>query len=139
MKHSASVAVVLCAGVLGFAGSAAAQGACQTSGTLTQAVGNVVVDQGAGFKPASVGASLRSGDMVAVRGPGNAVVDFGSQRIVTVPGSSTQVLQPPGCAPVPNNTAQVVVPTLILIGGVWTAVEISDNNNKKIPFIPISP
>ncbi|QFR33444.1 hypothetical protein [Ancylobacter sp. TS-1] len=137
MKRTASAVVVLCAGILGFAGSAAAQGTCGTSGTLTQVVGNVVVDQGAGFKSASVGSSLKAGDKVAVRGPGNAVVDFGSQRLVTVTGSTTRVIQAPGCAFVPNDVAKIVVPTMILVGGVWTAVEISDN--KKNRFIPISP
>lgn len=139
MYRSVLAMSVIGAGFVGFIGSAAAQGACQTSGTVTQVVGNVLVDQGAGFRTASVGTSVGSGDRISVRGPGRAVVNFGSQQTISVPGSTTQVLRPPGCGLInPNNAAKIIVPSAIIAGGTFAAVEISDSE-KKLPYRPISP
>lgn len=81
----------------GFVGGAAAQGDCQTTGQLASAVGSVMVDKGNGFAPGVIGTSLKTGDKVSVRGQGNAVVDFGDNRTVTIPSSTTETLRAPGC------------------------------------------
>lgn len=117
-------------------GVASAQGTC--SGVVVAAQGTVMVDRGAGFSPASVGASVQAGNRISVQGPGNAVVDFGGNRTVTIPASSTQTL--PGCGLFTTaDTGAIVVGTVVIAGGIGAAIALSNDDNNKTPFFPISP
>nr|WP_281493581.1 hypothetical protein [Ancylobacter koreensis] len=138
--YRAGTVVATCGLVmLGFAGAARAD-VCQTAGTLTEVAGTVVVDKGNGFVPGTVGTSLKSGDKVAVQGSGSAVVDFGSDRTVTVPGSTTETLKIPGCGlTLTEDPTGLIVTTTVIAGGITAAVLVSDSDDKKVPFIPISP
>ncbi|TCK16732.1 hypothetical protein EV667_4325 [Ancylobacter aquaticus] len=129
--------------IVGFAsivalGSAVAD-ECQTAGTLTEVVGTVFVDKGQGFTPGVVGASLKNGDKVAVQGSGSAVVDFGNERMVTVPGSTTETLRAPGCGFVLDETGAVIVGAVAVGGGIAAAIAVSDSSSNRIPFFPVSP
>lgn len=138
MKRST---VSMVAGVvlsLGAAGTAAAD-VCETAGTLTEVVGSVMVDKGQGFAPGAVGMSLKGGDKVSVQGPGSAVVDFGSQRTVTVPGSTTETLRVPGCGLVIDSTTGAIVGVVAVGGGIAAAIALSDSSSSSIPFFPVSP
>ena len=134
------VAYVSVAGLvsLGMIGSAAAD-ACQTTGTLAEAVGTVLVDKGQGFAPGVVGASLKGGDKVAVQGPGSAVVDFGNQRTVTVPSSTTETLRVPGCGLALDNSTGLVIGTVAVVGGIAAAIALSNNDSKNGIIFPVSP
>lgn len=127
----------------GAAGSAAAQDACQTAGRLASAVGSVMIDKGNGFTPGVIGTSLKTGDKVSVRGQGNAVVDFGDNRTVTVPSSTTETLRAPGCGfGVTNsggNPALGIGGMLAATGGVAAAISSIDNGGSSVIIIPVSP
>jgi len=123
---------------LGMIGSAAAD-ACQTTGTLAEAVGTVLVDKGQGFAPGVVGASLKGGDKVAVQGPGSAVVDFGNERTVTVPSSTTETLRVPGCGVVLDSSTGLVIGTVAVGGGIAAAIALSNNDSKNGIIFPVSP
>lgn len=135
MNRILSLMALAGAVAVGSAGTASAQGTC--SGVLVTAQGTVLVDRGAGFTPASVGTAVQAGNRISVQGPGNAVVDFGGARTVTVPGSSTQTL--PSCGLFQDaNTGAVVVGTVVVAGGIGAAIALS-NDDSKTPFFPISP
>lgn len=138
MKSSVWVGVIAGVASLAALGSAAAD-ECQTAGTLTEIVGTVVVDKGEGFAPAVVGTSLKNGDKVAVQGSGSAVVDFGKERTVTVPGSTTETLRAPGCGVVLDETGAVIVGTVAIGGGIAAALAASDGSSNRTPFFPVSP
>lgn len=138
MNRSVAYAVVVGFSFLGMAGSAVAD-ACQATGTLTEAVGTVLVDRGQGFANASVGASLKGGDMVSVQGAGSAVVDFGSNRSVMVPGSTTETLRVPGCDVAIDSNTGLVIGAVAVGGGVAAAVALSDNGNGNGFIFPVSP
>jgi hypothetical protein len=122
---------------VGGASIASAQVACSTSGVLVAAQGTVLLDRGAGFAPASVGTSVQAGNRISVQGAGNAMVDFGGARTVTVSSSSTQTL--PGCGLFQDaNTGAVVVGTVVVAGGIGAAIALS-NDDSSTPFFPISP
>lgn len=128
---------------LGAVGSAAAQDACQTGGRLTQAVGSVMVDKGTGFAPGVLGTSLVSGDKVSVLGQGKAVVDFGSDRTLTVASSTTEIVNVPGCGFGLTNSGTVnpalaIAGTLAVGAGLSAAISAADNTNGTI-IIPVSP
>lgn len=123
---------------LGMIGSAAAD-ACQTTGTLAEAVGTVLVDRGQGFASAAVGASLKGGDKVAVQGPGRAVVDFGNERTLTVPSSTTETLRVPGCGLAIDASTGLVVGTVAVGGGIAAAIALSDNGSDTRIIFPVSP
>lgn len=124
--------------------TAQAQDACQTGGTLTQAVGSVMVDKGRGFVPGVIGTSLKGGDRISVRGPGSATVDFGSNRTLMVPASTTEVIRVPGCGLLQTNAGSVN-PALgiagMLAGGGALAAIISTTTDEKrrTVFFPVSP
>ncbi|MDQ0348994.1 hypothetical protein J2S76_003428 [Ancylobacter vacuolatus] len=124
--------------MLGMAGSAVAD-VCQTTGTLTEAVGTVLVDSGQGFANASVGASLKGGDVVSVHGAGSAVVDFGSDRTVMVPGSTTTALQVPGCGLAMDSSTGLAIGAVAIGGGIAAAVALSDNGSGNGFIFPVSP
>lgn len=128
------------AGVFSFGavGSAAAD-ACQDGGTLTEIVGTVMIDKGQGFVPGAVGASLKGGDKVSVQGPGSAVVDFGSERTVTIPGSTTETLRVPGCGLVMDSTTGLILGTVAVGGGVAAAIAASDSGGGTTVIFPVSP
>ncbi|UOK72791.1 hypothetical protein [Ancylobacter polymorphus] len=134
------VAYVSVAGLvsLGMIGSAAAD-ACQTTGTLAEAVGTVLVDKGQGFAPGVVGASLKSGDKVAVQGPGSAVIDFGNERTVTVPSSTTETLRVPGCGLALDDSTGLVIGTVAVGGGIAAAIALSNEGSKNGIIFPVSP
>ncbi|WP_018387863.1 hypothetical protein [Ancylobacter sp. FA202] len=138
MKRSVAYAVVVGFSFLGMAGAALAD-ACQTTGTLTEAVGTVLVDRGQGFATASVGTSLKGGDMVSVQGTGSAVVDFGTDRTVMVPGSTTTTLQVPGCGLAVDSNTGLVIGAVAVGGGVAAAVALSDNGSGNGFIFPVSP
>lgn len=138
MKRSVAYAVVVGFSFLGMAGSAMAD-ACQATGTLTEAVGTVLVDSGQGFTNASVGASLKGGDKVSVQGAGSAVVDFGSARTVMVPGSTTTTLQVPGCGLAVDSSTGLVIGAVAVGGGVAAAIALSDNGSGNGFIFPVSP
>ncbi|WP_371347720.1 hypothetical protein [Ancylobacter sp. IITR112] len=131
----ASVAGLAC---LGLAGPAAAD-ACQTTGTLASAAGTVLVDRGQGFTPGTVGISLKGGDKVAVQGPGSAVVDFGNDRTVTVPSSTTETLRVPGCGLAVDPSTGMVVGAVAVGGGIAAAIALSDNGGNNGLIFPVSP
>lgn len=145
MKRSFLSMAVVCAAAIGAIGSARADtnDACNVAGTLKEAVGSVAMDRGAGFTPAVIGASLKTGDKVAVQGPGSAVIDFGDGKTITVPGSTTEVLRAPGCGlasgydPMSNPTA-VILGTAVVGGGIAAAIALSDSGSSA-QFFPISP
>ncbi|WP_428029113.1 hypothetical protein [Ancylobacter sp.] len=128
---------------IGALGSAYADDGCQTAGTLTQAVGSVMVDKGKGFTPGVVGASLRVGDKIAVRGPGSAVVDFGNERTLMVPASTTETIRVPGCGLI--QTQAPLDPTLGVLGmlagtgAVAAIISASDGKSGTTIFFPVSP
>lgn len=137
MNRILSLMALAGAVAVGSAGAASAQGTCSTSGVLVAAQGTVLVDRGVGFKPASVGASVYSGNRISVQGIGSATVDFGGARTVTVSSSSTQTL--PGCGLFQDaNTGAVVVGTVVIAGGIGAAIALS-NDDSNTPFFPISP
>lgn len=139
MKRSVLFAAAMAAFSLDVAGAASAQ-TCQTTGTLTEIVGTVMVDKGQGFVPGFVGASLDGGDKVAVQGPGSAVIDFGSDRTVTVPGSTTEIVRAPGCGLVMDSTTGLVVATVVIGGGIGAAIALSnDSGDNRTVFLPVSP
>ena len=138
MKSSVWIGVLTGIASLATLGSAMAD-ECQMAGTLTQVVGTVVVDKGQGFAPGVVGTSLKNGDKVAVQGSGSAVVDFGNQRTVTVPGSTAEMLRAPGCGFVLDETGAVIVGTVAVGGGIAAAIAASDGSSNRIPFFPVSP
>ena len=138
MKSSVWIGVLTGIASLAALGSAVAD-ECQTAGALTQVVGTVVVDKGQGFAPAVVGASLQNGDKVAVQGSGSAVVDFGKERTVTVPGSTTATLRAPGCGVVLDETRAVIVGTVAIGVGIAAAIAASDGGSNRTPFFPVSP
>ncbi|WP_428031366.1 hypothetical protein [Ancylobacter sp.] len=123
---------------VGTAGAALAD-ACQTTGTLTELVGTVMIDKGQGFAPGFVGAALKGGDKVAVQGPGSAVVDFGTNRTVTIPGSTTETLRVPGCGLVIDTTTGMIIGTVAVGGGIAAAIALSDSGSNKTIFFPVSP
>ena len=138
MKRSLAYATVAGFAFFGMAGSAAAD-VCQTTGTLTEAVGTVLVDKGQGFMNANIGASLRGGDKVSVQGPGSALVDFGSDRTIMVPGSTTTTLQTPGCGVAVDSSTGLVIGAVAVGGGVAAAIALSDNGSGNAFFFPVSP
>lgn len=124
--------------------TASAQGTCPATAVLASVQGNVLVNSGSGFTPGRVGSVIRAGDQVSVRGSGNAVVDFGGGRIVSVPASSTQAVRAPGCG---ATIAQPADPTAMIVGGIAGAaaigggIALSNNGggNDLPPIRPISP
>jgi hypothetical protein len=116
----------------------AAASECATSGILTSIHGNILVDQGEGFRPGAVGLTLRSGDKVSVVGTGSAVIDFGNSKVVTIPSSTTQTLRAPGCGFLgASNTGRAVV-AIAVVGGVTAAIAFSSDRKNKTNR-PISP
>lgn len=141
MKRPLLSMAVLCAAAIGAIGSARADtnDACNVAGTLKEVVGSVAMDRGAGFTPAVIGASLKTGDKVAVQGPGSAVIDFGDGKTITVPGSTTEVLRVPGCGFASGYDPTVVIlGTAVVGGGIAAAIALSDSGSSA-PFFPISP
>ncbi|WP_018964076.1 hypothetical protein [Ancylobacter sp. FA202] len=142
MRTKFSVVIV---GVLSLGAfeTAMADDACQTSGRLAQTVGTVMVDKGNGFAPGVVGTSLVSGNRISVLGQGQAVVDFGNQKTLTVPGSTTEIVQVPGCGfDLTNsggmNPAVGIVGTLAVGAGLSAAISASDGKSGTVIF-PVSP
>ncbi|WP_371345142.1 hypothetical protein [Ancylobacter sp. IITR112] len=128
----------------GVAGNAAAQDGCQTSGRLASAAGSVMVDKGNGFVPGVVGTALKTGDKVSVRGQGNAVVDFGNNRTVTVPSSTTETLRAPGCGLDLTNSGSAnpalgIAATLAVGGGLAAAISAADSSSGTTIITPVSP
>lgn len=127
----------------GAAGTAAAQDACQTAGRLASAAGSVMIDKGNGFTPGVIGTSLKTGDKVSVRGQGNAVVDFGDNRTITIPSSTTETLRAPGCGfGVTNsggNPGLAVGGMLAAGGGLAAALSTLDSSGSSVIIIPVSP
>jgi hypothetical protein len=127
----------------GAAGAAAAQDACQTAGRLASAAGSVMIDKGNGFTPGVIGTSLKTGDKVSVRGQGNAVVDFGDNRTVTIPSSTTETLRAPGCGfGVTNsggNPGLAIGGMLAGAGGLAAALSTIDSSGSSVIIIPVSP
>lgn len=144
MKRSFLTMAVLGTVSIGTIGSAAAD-ICLTTGTLTQAVGTVMVDKGAGYTPGVIGTSLKNGDKITVQGPGSAVVDFGNDRTLTVPASTTETLRAPGCGAFAMSSPSAIggpavgiFGSLALGGAVAAAISASDGNSG-VQFFPISP
>ncbi|GLK74134.1 hypothetical protein KHC23_01805 [Ancylobacter dichloromethanicus] len=143
MKYS--IFAVVMAGCLsvGAMGSAKADDACLAAGRLTQAVGSVMVDRGNGFVPGVIGTSLRGGDKIAVRGQGRAVVDFGDDRTLMVPASTTETIRVPGCGMLQTN-ASGISPTvgtfgmLAIAGATAAAISTTDSKSGTV-FFPVSP
>lgn len=145
MKRIFLSMTVACAVAVGAAGVAQADtndnsnDPCKVAGTLKEAVGSVAMDRGAGFTPAVIGASLKTGDKVAVQGPGSAVIDFGDGKTVTVPSSTTEVLRAPGCGFAWGSDPTVVIlGTAVVGGGIAAAIALSDSGSSA-QFFPISP
>jgi hypothetical protein len=124
-----------CVSGMGHIEKAAAAG-CAASGILTSFEGNIRVDRGDGFRPGAVGIALKAGDKVSVVGPGNAVVDFGNSNVITIAGSSTETLRPPGCSFLSTSNGGVVA-TIVVVGGVAAAIALSNGRNSR--SVPISP
>lgn len=142
MKRSVISMVVIGGLSFGAIGSAAAD-VCATTGRLTVATGSVLVDRGSGFVPGVIGASLKGGDKIAVRGQGNAVVDFGNNRTLTIPGSTTEVVRVPGCGLIQTNSGSIgptagIFGTLALTGGIAAAISTTEGKSGVIVF-PVSP
>lgn len=145
MKRTFLMVAALGAVSIGAVGSASAD-VCLTQGTLAQAVGTVLVDKGAGYAPGVIGTSLKNGDKITVQGPGTAVVDFGNDRTLTVPASTTETLRAPGCGGFASNNNSTLIGgpavgvfgSLALGGAVAAAISASDGNSG-VQFFPISP
>lgn len=90
---------ILTAGAVSLAamGSAAALEGCPTTGHLASASGLVIVDTGEGFQRGVIGTSLKTGDQIVVHGEGNAIVDFGNDRTMTVASSTIETVRVPDC------------------------------------------
>ncbi|TCK31135.1 hypothetical protein EV667_1240 [Ancylobacter aquaticus] len=102
-----------------------------------------MVDRGNGFAPGVIGTSLKTGDTVSVRGQGNAVVDFGNDRTVTIPSSTTEMLRAPGCGfGVTNsggiNPALGIAGMLAAGGGLAAIISASDGKSGSF-ILPVSP
>ena len=127
----------------GGAGAAADQDECQTAGRRASAAGSVMIDKGNGFTPGVIGTSLKTGDKVSVRGQGNAVVDFGDNRTVTIPSSTTETLRAPGCGfGVTNsggNPGLAIGGMLAGAGGLAAALSTIDSSGSSVIIIPVSP
>lgn len=138
--------VMLAAGALslGAVASATAQDSCQTAGRLATAVGNVMVDKGSGFAPGVLGTSLVSGDKVSVLGQGQAVVDFGNDRKLTVASSTTEIVQVPACGFGMTdsggiNPAVGIAGTLAVGVGLSAAISAADSSSGTVIIVPVSP
>jgi|LNFM01.1.fsa_nt_gb hypothetical protein len=108
----------------------AAAFSCATTGVLTSLEGKILVDRGDGFKAGAVGLSLKAGDKVSVVGAGNAVVDFGNSKVVTIGSSTTETVRAPGCS-VTNTSNRGVVITIAVASGVAAAIALSHHRKSR--------
>lgn len=115
VRKIASVATSLA--VIGTSSVALAEDAMYAR--LSQVQGNVLVDSGSGFAPASENLALSLGDRVMVTDGGGAVLDFGENCSLPLEAPSMTTVSETACtvSTQNNNNAGVIVAGIIVIGG----------------------